>query len=105
MIAFMNDEDAFARPLRPVLRRAAPDEIPGGRPLAELGQAEKAILSAFIASLLLPGSGHMMRGHYFIGLLFLAGAVFVWLPPVNVIWPIVAVHLAAAFNILGYGRR
>jgi len=97
MIAFINDSEF--EPLRPIaVRRSLPERVCASHPVIRRRQRD---LTPFIISLLLPGSGQVMTGRFFIGIVFLAAAAFVWFPPVNMIWPIIAVHLAAAFNALG----
>lgn len=64
----------------------------------------KPDLTPFICSLLIPGSGQIMSGRFFTGIVFLAAAVFVWSGPAGMIWPVILIHLAGAFNALG-GRR
>lgn len=91
MIAFINDSEF--RPLRPVIRRRL-------KPVVCERKSEDSF-ELFIASLLIPGAGQLMTGRIFTGIIFLAAAVIAWLPPVNSVWPIIMIHISAAFNSLG----
>ena len=96
MIAFNNDPE-FLRPGQD--SRRGPEFTPPPAPQIRERQPEE-LLTFFFASLIVPGAGQVMRGQVMRGIVFFIAAVIAWFPPVNIVWPIVIVHLAAAVNAL-----
>ena len=106
MIAINNDPDISGYKFKPVLKNKVNHDVkPPPSSLQYENDLLTVILGAFIASLFIPGSGHFMRRHYFMGSFYFACAVIVWLCSDSLNWLIVIVHVFAALNVLSYGYK
>ena len=110
MICRLND-GCLERRLRPVLRGSkeptlGPSQegndfgISHSREGKEQASGKPDKATSFLASLLIPGSGQIMRGHIGWGLLFLMPALTIWFWPGSGGWQLVMIHIAAGVNVL-----